>query len=131
MIKGLNSQGRYMLVSGGSSGGTYYQTGQPMAGMVRYTNSDLQVYDGNTWQTISGSYASVGLSAEAEMLLDWARAKKLEEEAMLPLPSDHPAVKIAKENLNKAKAEVMRAEQQLQATIILSKEYETNEETAT
>jgi hypothetical protein len=39
-------------------------------------------------------------------------------------PEEHPAVRAAKENFNRAKSEMMRAEQQLKATVILSKDYE-------
>ncbi len=46
-----------------------------------------------------------------------------EEQEMKALAEKHPAVAIALENLNKA-------QQQLKATIILSKEYQTNEEPA-
>ena len=98
MIKSINSNGRYITVSGGSPSSTYYQNGMPMAGMTRYYNNNLEVYDGSGWVQIGNSYATVGLTSEAEEILDWAREKRREEEAMLPLPSDHPAVKIAKEN---------------------------------
>ena len=125
MIKSISSNGRYMTVNGGTPSSTYYQNGMPMAGMTRYYNNNLEVYDGSGWVQIGNSYATVGLTSEAEEILDWAREKRRQEEAMFPLPSDHPAVRIAKENLNRAKAEVMRAEEQLKATIILSKDEQT------
>jgi hypothetical protein len=129
MIKGIGPTGKYMVISGGTPGTTYVSPGASGAGMLRYnTNMNcVEVNDGSVWKQIETSYASVGLNSEAESLLDWIKEKKREEEAMWVSPGDHPAVKIAKENFNKAKAEMMKAEQQLKATVILSKEYETND----
>jgi hypothetical protein len=67
------------------------------------------------WKQLESSYASVGLTPEAESILQWARQKRNEELEMTALGNTHPAVKIAVENLNKA-------EQQLKATVILSRE---------
>ena len=99
----------------------------PMQGMVRVYGSDLQVFDGSNWSNIASSYATVELDAETQTLLQWIREKQKEEREIESLSNDHPAVRIAKENLNKVKAEMERAEQQLKATVILSKEYEINE----
>lgn len=99
----------------------------PMQGMVRVYGTDLQVFDGSNWSNIASSYATVELDAETQTLLQWIREKQKEEREIESLSNDHPAVRIAKENLNKIKAEMERAEQQLKATVILSKEYEINE----
>jgi protein subunit release factor A len=98
----------------------------PMQGMIRIWGTDMQVFDGNSWQNIQSSYATVELATDTIALLQWVRDKKIEEEALLSLPSDHPAIKVAKQNLNKAKQEVKRLEEQLKITEILSKdEHET------
>jgi hypothetical protein len=120
MIKGITPTGRYTVVSGGTAMNPYIAPGGQSAGMTRYnTNMNvLEVYDGITWKEIGSSYASVGLTSEAESLLDWARNKMAEELKYKALANEHPAVKIALENLERAK-------QQLDATIILSKEHDT------
>jgi hypothetical protein len=59
------------------------------------------------------------------MLLEWAKKKKIEEELLTTLPSDHPSVKAAKQNLNKAKLEVNRLEEQLKITEILIQDEQT------
>lgn len=125
MINGISVLGKYMQVSGGTTTNPYISPGAAGAGMLRYNpnTNQFEVNDGNSWIRIDNSYASIGLNGEAEALLDWAREKRNEEIAMKALAEKHPAVAIALENLNKA-------EQQLKATVILSKEYETNEETA-
>jgi hypothetical protein len=120
MIKGLNHSGRYLQVTGGSPMNPYIPPGGQSAGMLRYnTNMNMvEVYDGQTWKEVT-SYAYVALTGEAEALLDWARTKRDEELQMQSLAKDHPAVKIALDNLKKAKI-------QLDATIILSKEHDTS-----
>jgi hypothetical protein len=95
----------------------YVNNSNTSAGMVRYNNNNLEVYDGAAWLTISGSVAGVGLNGAAESAIDWAMRKMAEEEAMMELANEYPAVKIALANLEKAK-------QQLDATIILSKEHD-------
>jgi hypothetical protein len=123
MIKGLmGNQG--VIVTGGNTSVPYVSqnSNNPMQGMVRVHGSDLQVFDGNSWLTMSTSYATASLDQDTQDLLQWARKKKLDEEALLSLPSDHPAVKSARQNLNNAKAEVKRLEEQLRITEILSKE---------
>ena len=125
MIKSVNSLGKYVTVTGGIATNLYISPGAAGAGMVRWNPNMhcLEVNDGNVWKAIDMGYAQVGLNSEAESLLDWAKEKMKEEQEMKALAQNHPAIKIALENLNKA-------QEQLKATVILSKEYQTNEETA-
>ena len=120
MIKGISQGGRYISVSGGIPTNPYISPGSQSAGMMRYNTNmnNVEVYDGQSWKEVS-SYANVALSGEAESLLDWARKKRDEECQMQALAKDHPAIKIALDNLEKAKL-------QLDATIILSKEHDTS-----
>ena len=109
-----------MYVNGGSSS-TYVNgySGAQGVGNMRYNTStqNIEVYDGTNWITLNMSIATVGLNPEAESLLDWAREKKNEEMAWQSLAKDNQAVKIALENLNKAR-------QQLDVTAKLAREYE-------
>jgi len=120
MIKGISQSGRYLQVTGGNPMNPYISPGGQGAGMVRYnTNMNyIEVYDGMSWKEIS-SYANIGLTVEAESLLDWARKKRDEELQVESLAKEHPAINIALDNLKKAKI-------QLDATIILSKEHDTS-----
>ena len=120
MLKGLSPSGKYMYVHGGNAS-TYVNgySGAQGIGNVRFntSNQNFEVYDGNNWVMIAMDYAQVGLNPEAESLLDWARKKRDEELAWESLAKDNQAVKIALENLNKAK-------QQLDVTAKLAREYE-------
>ncbi len=120
MIKDIMASGRYVQVSGGSAS-TYVNgySGLQGVGNMRYntTSQNMEVFDGNNWVTLNMGYAQVGLNGEAESLLDWARQKRDEELAWESLAKENQAVKIALENLNKAR-------QQLDITAKLAREYE-------
>ena len=69
---------------------------------MRYNTqtNNLEVYDGVTWQVFQTTYATVGLSYEAESLLNWARDKRNEELEFKALIEKHPGVKDLKEKLD-------------------------------
>jgi hypothetical protein len=121
MIKGITSSGRYLNVSSGSPS-TYINSysGQVGVGNMRYNTStqNTEVYDGSNWIALAGSFATVGLNPEAESLLDWARKKRDEELMWAGMAENNEAVKIALENLEKAK-------RQLDITAKLAREHDT------
>jgi hypothetical protein len=121
MIKNITSSGRYMQVSGGNAS-TYINgnSGAQGVGNMRYNTSSqqMEVFDGSNWIMINMDHASVGLNGEAESLLDWARKKRDEEMMWQSLANENKAVKIALDNLEKAR-------QQLDITAKLAREYET------
>jgi hypothetical protein len=121
MIKDICASGRYVQVS--SSGTSTYvngYSGLQGVGNMRYntTNQNIEVFDGNSWVMLNMGVASVGLSGEAESLLDWARKKRDEEIMWQSLANDNKAVKIALDNLEQAR-------QQLAVTVQLAREYDT------
>ena len=126
MIKGIMQGGRYITVTGGSPDSNYVNaySGAQGIGNMRFntSNQNMEIWDGSTWMTLQSSYATIQLDEDAIRLLDWAKRKMVEEEAILSLPSDHPAMKIAKQNVNRAKQALKEAEEQLKITSILSEE---------
>jgi hypothetical protein len=100
MIKGISPTGRYTLVSGGNSANPYISPGAAGAGMLRWNPNTncMEVNDGNMWKPIETNYASVGLTPEAESLLDWARQKRQEELSMAEMMEKYPALKKARDN---------------------------------
>lgn len=121
MIKAIGAIGRYLRVNGGQSSSTYINSysGAQGVGNVRYntTTQNLEVYDGNNWILLGMGFADVGLTGEAESLLDWAREERdrrnnLEE--------------MAKNNVTVADAlkRVRDAEDQLQVVAVLCKQEE-------
>jgi len=121
MIKSITSTGRYIHVGGGSPGSNYvnHYSGAQGVGNMRFNtaNQYIEIFDGANWQQLGSSYATVGLDQEAVDLLDWAKAKRDEERQIEQLTKTNPAVKIAYEA-------VIKAQEQLQITTILSKDHE-------
>ena len=117
-----------IAVNGGNTSLQYVNknVSNHMQGMIRVWGTDMQVFEGTNWTNIQTSYATVELDTETKMLLEWAKTKKKDEEILLTLPSDHPSVKAAKQNLNKARLEVKRLEDQLKITEILVHEESTS-----
>jgi hypothetical protein len=100
MIKGITQTGKYTIVSGGTSTDPYISPGAMGAGMVRYNSNMncMEVNDGNSWRQLGMNYASVGLTPEAESLLDWARQKQQEELSVAAMMEKYPALKKARDN---------------------------------
>jgi len=94
MIKNL-SGGPGILVQGGNSSYPYVNMSHPNAGMVRYngSNQTLEVYDGSSWMTMSGNYTTLELDADTRSLLEWARAKRAEEEYLKKEAETNPTIK--------------------------------------
>lgn len=108
MIKGINASGKYMSVQGGTAADPYISPGSAGAGMMRWNPNMncVEVNDGTSWKQVMSNYASVGLSPEAESLLDWARQKRNEELEFERLAQDSQAVRIAMENVERAKQQL-------------------------
>lgn len=105
MIKHLSNQSpRWMSVYSPSQS-PYISPGSMSAGMVRYNSSsqNLEVYDGNAWLTLSGS-ADVGLSPEAQQVLDWAYKKMKDDEQLELLLEKHPGLRDLHEKFTVMKA---------------------------
>ena len=96
MIKTVNGTGRYVMVQGGFPATTYINTspGYMNVGDVRYNTQiqRLEVYDGNMWVELNTSHASVGLTPEAEMAIDWAMKKRNEELALEKLAESNSTI---------------------------------------
>jgi hypothetical protein len=118
MIKGLTGS-KGVFVNGGNTSLQYVNQNpsNPMQGMIRVWGTDMQVFDGSGWINIQSSYATVELDGNTQRLLDWAKSKMEEEKELYQLSKENSAVRIALENLK-------RAREQLDVTIILSKEHE-------
>jgi hypothetical protein len=106
MIKGLTAG--YGLQISGNTGysAPYIDATRPSAGMVRYLNNNLEIYDGSNWITMQSSYPQVELSGEVQSILAWARGKMAEEARVNKLAAKHPTVADALEAVKQAKEQV-------------------------
>lgn len=119
MIKGLQGI-TGITVSGGNTALPYVgpNSNNPITGMIRINGTELEVFNGSSWQMISTSYATVGLDQDVLDIVQWARKKRAEEIQWQSLAKDNKAVKIALDNLEQAR-------QQLDITTKLARDYET------
>lgn len=91
MIRNLTA-GYGIHVTNNSYSTPYIDPNRPSAGMVRYLNNNLEIYDGSSWMTIQSSYPQVELTSEVQHILNWARKKMAEEEQIKELAAKHPTV---------------------------------------
>lgn len=115
MIKAIVGTG-HIVVNGGTNSAPYISPGSRSGGILRYneTLGSIEVYDGLSWQQLSVNIPSIALTPNASTAIDWVMNKMAQEAKYEALAKDNTAVKIALDNLEKAK-------QQLDVTIILSK----------
>lgn len=105
MIKGISS-GQGLTVMGGSPSLPYINmnNNNPLQGMVRVNGSDLQVFDGSTWMTLTANYATVSLDAESQDLLQWARTQRQMDLNRKTLMANNPALERAYQAVKRAEA---------------------------
>lgn len=118
MIQGITGTGRVIVSN--SYSGTYVSpnSNNPMQGIIRLNGSQMEVYDGNTWIALAGSYPTIDLDSMTQSVLNWAVVKMEEERKWTELAKENTAVKIALDNLEQAR-------QQLNITATLARDYET------
>jgi hypothetical protein len=94
MIKGL--QGTCgVIVSAGNTALPYIASNinNPMMGMIRINMTELEVFNGSTWQQISSSYATVTLDQDVIDVIQWAKTKRSEELELESLAQTNPTIK--------------------------------------
>jgi len=93
MIKGLTGTCG-VTVSAGNTLLPYIASNinNPMMGMIRINMTDLEVFNGSTWQQITSSYATVTLDQDILDVLQWARKKRDEELEFEQLAKDNIAI---------------------------------------
>ncbi len=74
-----------------------------MIGMIRINGTEMEVFNGSSWQLLSTSYATVGLDQDVLDIVQWARKKRDEEIMWQSLAEKNKAVKIALDNLEQAR----------------------------
>jgi hypothetical protein len=94
MIKGITGTSG-VTISGGYTTLPYItpNVNNPMQGMVRVNNSELEVFNGMSWQILNTSYATVSLDPDAQTVIEWARQKRDEERERERLAETNPAIK--------------------------------------
>ena len=103
MIKGLmGNQG--LTVSGGNTSLPYINqnANNPIQGMLRINGTEMEVFNGTSWQMLSTSYATVSLDQDTQDLLQWARAQRTMALNRMTLAQNNPALMKALEAVKRA-----------------------------
>ena len=121
MIANITANGSNLLwVSTGGSTMPHINMNAPSSGMMRWNGNinSIEVFDGsmNLWQQMYGKTADIQLSPQIQAVVAWANLKMAEESEWEKLAKTNDAVKIALENMKKAK-------QQLDITAKLVKDH--------
>ena len=105
MIKGLQGV-TGITVAGGNTSLPYVNPNpnNPMTGMIRINNTELEVFTGNNWQMISSSYATVSLDQEVLDVIQWARTQRTIALKRMEAVQKNPALTKAFESIVKAEA---------------------------
>jgi hypothetical protein len=108
MLQGIVSTGRYTVVNSNGNSLPYVSTNSnnPIQGMIRVQGYNIQVFDGSNWINMSQEISSVGLSPEAESLLDWTRQKRNEELELEILAQTNPTIKDLVEQLKEKQHQI-------------------------
>lgn len=92
MIRNITA-GYGIHIGGNTSYSTpYIDATRPSAGMVRYLNNNLEIYDGTNWVMMQASYPQVELSGHVQAVINWAQTKMAEEAQLKELALKHPTV---------------------------------------
>lgn len=81
----------YMNAYGAPTAYVNSNPNNPVQGMLRYQNSRLEVFDGSGWIMMNMN-VTVGLDAEGEEAITWARERMAQERRWVELARTHPAV---------------------------------------
>lgn len=103
MIKGLQGVSG-ITVGAGNTSLPYVSpnANNPMTGMIRINNTELEVFNGNNWQMISSSYATVSLDQEILDIVQWARTQRQLDLNRATLVKNNPALQKAYEAVKRA-----------------------------
>jgi len=109
MIKNISSSGKYINVIGESVANYINNySGAQGVGNIRFntTNQTMEVYDGMAWITLQMGHVNVGLNAEAESLLDWAKKKRDEELELATLAETNTTIRDLLETIKQKEEQI-------------------------
>ena len=103
MIKGLQGV-TGVTVTGGNTSLPYVNPNpnNPLTGMIRINNTELEVFNGSSWQMLSSSYATVALDQEVLDVIQWARTQRQLDMNRKTLIENNPALQKAYEAVKRA-----------------------------
>ena len=124
MIQSISSGSDWLNIVGSSTGAAIYidsnKVQQGIAGQVRYTGNNFEVNDGMSWRPLYYSHATVGVTGQANDVLEWAMKKMIAEREAEQLATINQTIAAA---LEEYRTILAIAEERLNVVIQLSKEH--------
>ena len=88
-----NITGGYGIhVTNNSYNTPYIDPNRPSAGMVRYLNNNLEIYDGSNWVMMGVTSPQIELDGVTQEAIQWVRRKMEDEKRFKELAAKHPTV---------------------------------------
>lgn len=118
MIKNITTGAGLQVNGSYSNWPTFYNTpsstGNSLVGQMRYNGSsqNMEVYDGNSWLTVTGAYPTIELAGDVQAVINWARTKMTREAELRLLAAKN-------ESVADALAAVEKAQEQLEVVATL------------
>jgi hypothetical protein len=93
-----------VTVSGGDTSLPYVSSNSsnPLQGMLRINNTNIEVFTGASWQIVNSSYATVSIDQEVLDVIQWARTQRTMALNRMTIAQNNPALMKALEKLKKA-----------------------------
>lgn len=93
-----------LTVSGGNTALPYVgpNPSNPMTGILRIHNSDIEVFNGSNWQQIYSTDTLIGLDQEVLDVIQWARTQRTMALNRMTLAQNNPALMKALEAVKRA-----------------------------
>ncbi len=70
----------------------YVNMNNASAGMIRYNNYNMEVYDGHSWMILQSNHSHVTLSPDIQEIVSWAKLKMAEEAKFKALADKYPEI---------------------------------------
>jgi hypothetical protein len=106
MIGQIYASGPWLQGGGGSSLPYLSTNNNPMQGVLRIANGQLQALDGTNWFTISTGAAQIDTTTETKEVLMWALGKMQEEKRLEELAKTNPTVADSMQTYKDAEAKL-------------------------
>lgn len=112
MIKNITTGSGLQVNGNYSNWPSFYNTvsgtGNNLLGQLRYNGSsqNMEVYDGTSWLTMTGSYPTIDLAPHVQAVVAWAQIKMAEESRLKALAATHPSVADALAAVEKAQEQL-------------------------
>jgi hypothetical protein len=91
MIKNITA-GPGIYIAANNYSTPYVDMSRPSAGMVRYSGSNFEVYNGSDWSQFSPSIPQIELDGVTLEAVQWVQRKMQQEKRLTELAKKHPAV---------------------------------------